>query len=277
MLARAGKILKAAPGELVIEDGTIRGPGSSVTYWDLAHGEGEIPGAAPLKPPSAYRVVGLSAARRDLPAKFAGKPSYVHDMVLPHMLHGRVVRPPHGFTKLLDIDQPQGISIVRDGSFLGVLAEREEDAIAAAAKLRAKCTWEEAAPVPADIHAWLKAHVSERIVSKEKADPQARARGEKRLRAAYSKPYIAHASIGPSCAIARWKGAKLELWTHSQGVFGLRQDLSKVLGMNEADIVVTHIEGAGCYGHNGADDVALEAALLARGAGGRPVRLQWTR
>src|SRR5688572_29722629 len=276
MLARAGKILKAAPGELVIEDGTIRGPGSSVTYWDLAHAEGEIPGAAPLKPPSAYRVVGASAPRRDLPGKFAGKPSYVHDMVLPHMLHGRVVRPPYAFSNLLSVGEANA-TIVRDGSFLGVLAEREEDAIAAAAKLRAKCTWEEAAPVPADIHAWLKEHVTERIVSKEKADPQARARGEKRLRAAYTKPYIAHASIGPSCAIARWKGAKLELWTHSQGVFGLRQDLSKVLGMNEADIVVTHIEGAGCYGHNGADDVALEAALLARGAGGRPVRLQWTR
>ena len=277
MLGRAARILNAAANELSIEDGTIRGPESSVTYWDLAHLEGEIPGAAPLKPASAYRVVGASAPRRDLPAKFAGKPSYLHDMVLPGMLHGRVVRPPHAFQKLLDVDHPGGISIVRDGSFLGVLAEREEDAIAAAAKLRAKCKWEEAAPMPADIHAWLKEHVTERIVSKEKADPQARARGEKRLRAAYTKPYIAHASIGPSCAIARWKGAKLELWTHSQGIFGLRQDLSKVLGMNEADIVVMHVEGAGCYGHNGADDVALDAALLARGAGGRSVRLQWMR
>jgi len=277
MLGRAARTLKSAPSELVIQDGTIRGHDGSVTYWDLAQVEGEIPGAAPLKPPSAYRVVGASAPRRDLPGKFAGKPSYVHDMVLPQMLHGRMVRPPHALKKLLDFDDPRGISIVRDGSFLGVLAEREEDAIAAAAKLRAKCTWEEAAPAPAGIHAWLKAHVTERIVSKEKVDAEARARGEKRLRAAYTKPYIAHASIGPSCAIARWKGAKLELWTHTQGIFGLRQDLSKVLGMNEADIVVTHVEGAGCYGHNGADDVALDAALLARGAGGRPVRLQWMR
>lgn len=282
MLGQAAMILKAAPDELVIEDGTLRGPGGSITYWDLAQVEGEIPGAAPLKPASAYRVVGTSAPRRDLPAKFAGKPSYVHDMVLPGMLHGRVVRPAHGFTSLLTVGGSQGATVVRDGSFLGVLAEREEDAIAAAAKLRAKCEWESAAPVPGDIHAWLKAHVTERIVSREKADPAARARGDKRLRAAYSKPYIAHASIGPSCAIARWQGAKLELWTHSQGIFGLRQDLSMVLGMNEADIVVTHVEGAGCYGHNGADDVALDAALLARGSAslgfdGLPVRLQWTR
>ena len=278
MLGRAARILKAAPHELVVENGTIRGPDSSITYWDLAHVEGEIPGAAPLKPAPAYRVVGTSAPRRDLPAKFAGRPSYVQDMVLPEMLHGRVVRPPHGFSRLTSMGELKlPATVVRDGSFLGVLAEREEEAIAAAAKLRAGCTWESAAPVPEDIHAWLKEHVTERIVSKEKADPAARARGEKRVRAAYTKPYIAHASIGPSCALARWKGAKLELWTHSQGIFGLRQDLSKVLGMNEADIVIMHVEGAGCYGHNGADDVALDAALLARAADGRPVRLQWTR
>jgi nicotinate dehydrogenase subunit B len=277
MLGRAAGILQAAPHELAIEDGTIRARDSSITYWDLAHVEGEIPGGAPLKPASAYRLVGTSAPRRDLPAKFAGQPSYVHDLVLPGMVHGRVVRPPHGFTRLLSVGEARNVSIVRDGSFLGVLAEREEDAIAAAAKLRAKSTWQEAAPVPADIHAWLKAHVTERIVSKEKADAAAKARGAKRLRASYTKPYIAHASIGPSCAVARWKGPKLELWTHSQGIFGLRQDLAKVLGMNEVDIVVTHMEGAGCYGHNGADDVALDAALLARGADGKPVRLQWMR
>ncbi|HYI85988.1 MAG TPA: molybdopterin cofactor-binding domain-containing protein, partial [Burkholderiales bacterium] len=277
MLGRAATILKAAPHELTVEDGNIRGPEGSVTYWDLAHVEGEIPGAAPLKPASAYRVVGSSAPRRDLPAKFAGKASYVHDLVLPGMLHGRVVRPSHGFTRLLSVGEAKSVSIVRDGSFLGVLAEREEDAIAAAAKLRTKSRWEEAAAVPADIHAWLKDHVTERIVSKEKVDADAKARGAKQLRASYTKPYIAHASIGPSCAVARWKGPKLELWTHSQGIFGLRQDLSKILGMNEADIVVTHVEGAGCYGHNGADDVALDAALLARGTGGRPVRLQWMR
>jgi nicotinate dehydrogenase subunit B len=277
MLGRAARILKAAPHELAVEDGTIRGPESSVTYWDLAHVEGEIPGAAPLKPASAYRVVGSSTPRRDLPAKFAGKASYVHDLVLPEMLHGRVVRPPHGFTRLVSVGEAKQVSIVRDGSFLGVLAGREEDAIVAAAKLRAGSRWEQAAAVPADIHAWLKEHVTERIVSKERVDATAKARGTKQLRASYTKPYIAHASIGPSCGIARWKGPKLELWTHSQGIFGLRQDLSKVLRMNEADIVITHVEGAGCYGHNGADDVALDAALLARGADGKPVRLQWMR
>jgi CO/xanthine dehydrogenase Mo-binding subunit len=124
---------------------------------------------------------------------------------------------------------------------------------------------------------WLKQHVAEHNVAKERIDAQAKARGATRLQAAYTKPFIAHASIGPSCAVARLQGAKLEVWTHSQGIFGLRQELATVLGMDENDIVVTHAEGAGCYGHNGADDAALDAALLARAAAGRPVKLQWMR
>jgi len=277
MLERAARHLGAPLAELKIEDGTIHGRGERVSYWDLADSEGEIPGGAPLKPASAYRVVGTSAPRLDLPGKIAGRPSYVQDMVLPGMLHGRVVRPSHAFARLITPGEVKGGSVVRDGSFLGVLAEREEDAIAAAAKLRAKSTWEPGPRVPDDIHGWLKQHVAERNIAKEKADTAAKARGVKRVQAAYTKPYIAHASIGPSCAIARWKDDKLEVWTHSQGIFGLRQDLAKVLGMREQDIVVSHAEGAGCYGHNGADDVALDAALLARAAHGRPVRLQWMR
>src|SRR5688572_22274032 len=278
LLGKATKRLGVDLDQLVVENGTVRAGGRSVSYWELADVDGEIPGAAPLKPANAYRVVGTSAPRLDLPGKIAARPSYVQDMVLPGMMHGRVVRPPHGFSRLrsvAEINVP--VSVVRDGSFLGVLAEREEDAIAAAAKLRAKCVWEDAPRVPDDIHAWLKQHVAERNIAKEKADPAGKARGVKRVQAAYTKPYIAHASIGPSCALAHWKGDRLEVWTHSQGIFGLRQDLAKILGMREQDIVVSHAEGAGCYGHNGADDVALDAALLARAADGRPVRLQWMR
>src|SRR5688572_5058863 len=275
LLGRACRHLRVPLEELQVAEGKIRGAGKSVSYWELADMEGEIPGDAAVKPASAYRVVGASVPRVDLPRKFSGQPSYVQDMVLAGMLHGRVVRPAHGFTKLLDAPNLPGV--VRDGSFLGVVAEREEDAIAAAAKLRAKCLWEDAPRVPDDIHGWLKQHVAERNIAKEKADAAAKARGVKRVQASYTKPYIAHASIGPSCALARWKGEKLEVWTHSQGIFGLRQDLAKILGMREPDIVVMHVEGAGCYGHNGADDAALDAALLARAANGRPVRLQWMR
>ena len=233
--------------------------------------------AAPEKPASRYGIVGRSAPRRDLPAKIAGRAGFIQDMTLPGMLHGRVVRPPHGFSKLHDLVVSRNVSVVRNGSFAGVLAEREEDAIAAAKKARASATWEEAPRVPQDIHAWLKEHVAEEHVAKEKRDAAARARGAKRVQASYSKPYIAHASIGPSCALARWTADRLEVWTHSQGIFNLRRELAMILDLPEKNIVVRHMEGAGCYGHNGADDAALDAALLARGAGGRPVRLQWSR
>src|SRR5688572_19897690 len=219
-------------------------------------------------------LVGKSVPRLDLPAKIAGRPSYVHDMALPGMLYGRVVRPPKPFARLASIERCEGM--VRDGSFVGVLAEREEQAIDAAAKLKASAVWEERPAAPQDFHAWLRRNVTRSEICKEVPDAAAKA-AVKRLRATYAKQFVAHAALGPSCALACWHRDRLEVWTHSQGIFGLRKDLAMVLGMKEADIVVTHVEGAGCYGHNGADDVALDAALLARAAGGRPVKLQWMR
>src|SRR4051812_31498076 len=266
--------------ELSVQDGVIRGNGKQTTYWELAPRlEGhDIPAGAPAKDPGAYRTVGTSAMRVDLPGKIAGRPAYVHDMVLPGMLFARIVRPSHAFKKVISLPEaPNDVTVVRDGSFVGVLAEREEAAVAAAAKLRAKAVWEGGKPVPENFHAWLKQNVAERQVAKEKPDAAAKAKSAKSLKASYTKPAISHGSIGPSCAIARFKDARLEVWTHSQGIFGLRQELAMVLRMDEKNIVVTHAEGAGCYGHNGADDVALDAALLARAANGRPVKLQWMR
>jgi CO/xanthine dehydrogenase Mo-binding subunit len=227
------------------------------------------------KPSSEYKVVGANAPRLDLPGKFAGRASYVQDMVLPGMLHARILRPPRPFAELVSVPDHPGL--VRDGSFAGVLAEREEDAIEAAKKLRAKAVWSDGPAMPQDIYAWLKDHVAESKVAKENADPAAKARGVKRLQAEYHKPFICHASIGPSCALAWMKGDSLEVWSHTQGIFNLRKEIALVLRMPEEKVIVHHAEGAGCYGHNGADDVALDAALLARMSRGLPVRLQWTR
>lgn len=259
---------------------TAYSPDEGVTSGSLSVAEGgkalrkDCEELAPLFD-SKNPVVGTSIRRLDLPRKIAGEPSYVQDMVLPGMLHARIVRPPWPFRALERIGEAKGkgIQLVRDGSFVGVLAEREEDAIAAAAKLREEAQWQPAPEPPRDLHAWLKANVTQTHVASSKGDlaPQTSVAAE------YSKPCIAHASIGPSCAIARMTGRTLEVWSHTQGIFNLRRDLAMVLGMAEEDIVVTHAEGAGCYGHNGADDVALDAALLARAAGGRPVRLQWSR
>jgi len=248
------------------------------SYWELEVA-GEIPGDAPEKAPAGYTVVGKSAPRAELPAKIAGRPSYVHDMVLPGMLHARVVRPPRPFGGLEQVAaiSLKRASVIKDGSFLGVLAEREEDAIALARKLRDGSRWSEGAKMPADIYGWLKRNVTESKVQKEAASAEARARGVKHFKAEYRKPFICHGSIGPSCALAQMKHDRLEVWSHSQGIFGLRQEIAMVLRMPEEKIVVHHVEGAGCYGHNGADDAALDAAVLSKFSNGKPVRLQWTR
>jgi len=253
------------------------------SYWELAQfiaeGAGkDIPADAAVRPASEYRVVGTNAPRVDLPAKFAGRGAYVHDKVLPGMLHARLLRAPSVYSKLLSLPAaPAGTEILRDGGFAAVVAARERDAIEAAKKLRAKAVWSEAPALPDDIHAWLKDNVTEHNVAKEAADPAAKARGVKRVQAEYRKPFIAHGSIGPSCALAQMKGDVIEVWSHTQGIFGLRQEIAMVLRMPEEKVIVHHAEGAGCYGHNGADDVGLEAALLSRMTHGKPVRLQWTR
>ena len=247
------------------------------SYWELEVA-GDIPADAPEKPVAEYRIVGKNIPRLELPAKIAGRPSYVQDLVLPGMLHARILRPPRPFAKLISLPAAStGTEIVRDGNFAAVLAAREEDAIEAAKKLHAKAVWSDGPGIAEDYYAWLKAHPTENNVTKEKADPAAKARGVKRLQAEYRKPFICHASIGPSCALARLQGDTLEVWSQTQGMFGLRQEIAMVLGMPEEKIIVRHAEGAGCYGHNGADDVALDAALIARRVKGRAVRLQWSR
>ena len=244
------------------------------SYWALEVA-GDIPANAPEKAPAEYRFVGTNVPRRELPAKIAGKPSYVHDMVMPGMRHARVLRPPRPFARLVSIPDHPGL--IRDGNFAAVVADREEEAIEAAKKLAAKAVWSDGPQAPADIYGWLKAHVAETKIQKEQVNAEARARGVKHFKAEYHKPFICHASIGPSCAIARKRGDTIEVWSHTQGIFGLRQEIAMVLRMPEERVIVHHAEGAGCYGHNGADDVALDAALIALHTDGHPVRLQWTR
>ena len=286
LLERAASRLNALVGDLRVADGAVEVAGRKTTFWECADEtlfDCEVDEAAPAKMPRDYRVVGKPAPRLDLPDKVAGRPRYLQDMALPGMLFGRVVRPPHGFAGLASLDDsrvrtmPGVAAVVREGSFVGVLAEREETAIAAQSALRKAAEWEFGPPLPRDIHAWLKSHASDHKVISEKTDPAAKSRSAKALEASYTKPYLSHASIGPSCAIAQFQGDKLVVWSQSQGIFNLRRDLALALGMRERDVVVRHAEGAGCYGHNGADDVALDAALLARRSGGRPVKLQWMR
>jgi CO/xanthine dehydrogenase Mo-binding subunit len=170
------------------------------------------------------------------------------------------------------------VAVVRDGNFAGVVSETEDGAEAALSGLRKGTTWSagETLPDESALAEWLKAQPAERTVIDRKTAPQAGER-QRTIRRQYTRPYIAHASIAPSCAMAQWSGDRVHVWTHSQGVYFLRADLALVLKLPIENITVEHMEGAGCYGHNAADDVALDAVLLAKAAGGRPVRVLWSR
>lgn len=284
-LAAAGVRLEAEARALSVVDGEIRAPGGGRTsYWELAQEdllEREATASVAPKATSAHAVVGTSASRLDLPDKVFGAPRYVHDLELAYMLHGRVLRPSSPGALLQALEDSAalalpGVRVVRDGSFVGVLAEREEIALKALAKLRPQWEARDSLPPADGLFEWLKAQPAETVLVEESQSGSAR-EPARTVRARYTRPYTAHASIGPSCAVAQWQGGKLHVWTHSQGVYNLRADLALVFGVPPEEIVVEHREGAGCYGHNGADDAALDAALLARAADGRPVRVVWSR
>ena len=289
LLAAAGSRLGAAPESLTATDGEIVAPdGARTSYWELAAQdllEREATAIPPPKAASQHRIVGRSMPRLDLPDKVYGRARFVQDLVLPRMLHGRILRPPSPGAALEAIDDgparrvPGVLAVVRDGSFVGVLAEREHAAITALRQLEKDAHWQESPTLPdeRDIAAWLKSSPAEAQRIEDRTPASSGSGPAMSRRACYSRPFVAHASLGPSCAVAQWAGERLGVWTHSQGIYNLRADLALALEARPEDIVVEHMEGAGCYGHNGADDVALDAALLARAAGGRPVKVQWSR
>lgn len=287
-LAAASDRLGVGIDKLTILDGTISGPGNVRTsYWELA---GDVsldrdatPGAIP-KPSTQRMLAGNSVQRLDIPDKVFAHPRFIHDAALPGMLHGRVLRPQASAAKLVDLKEDGErnvaglVAIVRNGNFAGVVCETENGAEAAVKALRKDATWSSGERLPDEekLASFLKAQPSEPTVIDNKTASKSAATA-RTIRRQYTRPYLAHASIAPSCAIAQWTGDCVHVWSHSQGVYFLRADLALVLKLPLEGITVEHMEGAGCYGHNAADDVALDAVLLAKAAGGRPVRVQWSR
>ena len=297
LLARAADRLGVARETLRVEDGLIRpaAPDNrALTYGELLRSVRlvvPIDDAAPLRPVATHRVVGQSVPRIDLPAKVTGGLAYVHDMRVPDMAHGRVVRPPYagrdGGTfvgrSLIAVDQapladiPGLLAVVTIGDFVGVVAEREEHAALAAERLRV--TWAPPPALPAldDIPAALRANPAAARVLLQRGDvAAATASAAHRLRRDYVWPYQLHASIGPSCALADWQSDGLTVWSGTQNPHALRADIATLMQLPEAQVTVIRMEAAGCYGRNCADDVAGDAALLSR-AVRRPVRVQLTR
>jgi nicotinate dehydrogenase subunit B len=294
LIARAAERLELPPTDLSIEDGLVRGHNRSVSYGELIGDETirlELAEDVAVKPVGDYAIVGRSVPRVDLPAKATGELTFVHDIRVPGMLHGRVVRPPYAGvdagpfvgTSLIAVDEssvhgiPGLVAVVRIGDFVGVVAEREENAARAAAQL--KVSWKPTPTLPdlADLDTALRANPSTPRTLIDKGDVSTAIAGAaKPMQRTYVWPYQMHAAIGPSCAVADYQDSQIRVWSGTQNPHLLRADLALLLERPESEIEVIRLEAAGCYGRNCADDVTADALLLSR-AVGRPVRVQLTR
>jgi nicotinate dehydrogenase subunit B len=296
LLGAAAERWAVAAGELRIEAGCIHAPdGRALTFEQLIDGqhiELTLSGSAPLKPLEDYTLVGQSASRVDIPGKATGESTFVHDMQLPDMLHGRMVRPPYdGYdtgpfvgTSLIAVDEssiahlPGIVKVVVIGDLIGVVAEREEQAIKAARQLRVEWKpWRQHLPDMRDVEQAIRdnPHI-ERVVHDTGGVDAALAAVDQRFTRTYLWPYQLHASIGPSCALADYRAEGTRIWSGTQNPHLLRADLAWLLACDERLIEIIRMEASGCYGRNCADDVCADALLLSR-AVGKPVRVQLTR
>lgn len=289
LVSLAAAKLGADAATLTVADGTVKAPnGSSVTYWALVSGrelEVEATGKAPIRPREARRYSGKHVPRIDIPAKVTGDLIFIQDLRPQGMLHGRVLRPPAYGSKLVKLDaaevekMPGVVKVVRNGDFVGVIAAREEQALNALARLQSVAQWD----VPATgetqdtVYDWMLKQPEKLTVIKDQ--PNKSVPGDAQtVEATYKRPYHMHASIGTSTAIGLLDAQGVtHVDTHSQSVFETGRAIAEMLGVDKAKVHCRHVQGSGCYGHNGADDAAADAALLAQAVPGKPVRIQWTR
>jgi nicotinate dehydrogenase subunit B len=287
LLDAAATRLGVSHAELAVVDGQIQTADAptGLSYWTVAQpGMLDRPADVPVpsRPPGEWSVAGRSAPRLDIPDKVTGRPRFLHDLVLAGMAYGRVVRPPAraaDLTGLADLDLGSEVVLVRDGSFLGVVAETDRAALRAAGRVARAARWRTTPSLPdaRDLRGFLLAAPSQAQTVVDQPDGDAAGPATRTLTAEFTRPFLAHASVAPSCAIARWDGESVTVWCHSQGIFLLRDAIAAGLGLDAGQVTVQYVQGAGVYGQNGADDVALDAVLLARAVPGRAVRVQWTR
>lgn len=285
LLEMASEQLDAALDELVVRDGVVsvrQDPARAITYAQLMGGKRfnrTITLQAPLKRPEEYQIVGKPVPRVDIPPKFTGAPCFIQDVRVPSMLHARIVRPPSPGAQLVSIDagSVQDAQVVRLGNFVGVVAQREEQAVRAAKQL--DVNWRETARLPKmeELYASFPSLPATKTTVVDEGDVESAFRDAViDLEATYYQPFQAHASIGPSCAVADVHADHAVIWSNTQGVYPLRGALADLLELPSEQVRVIHVEGPGSYGHNGSDDAAADAAVLSR-AVGQPVRVQWTR
>jgi nicotinate dehydrogenase subunit B len=282
--------LSTQNGAILTADGRRLSYGQAIAGVNLHQEAQPAQSGLPLKDPRSFKVVGQDLQRVDIPGKVTGGKSYLQDMRMPGMVHARAIRPPMYGATLASVDlravqaMPGVLQIVRDGSYLAVVAEDEWQAILAMRALSAAALWNDgpALPDPATIHETLRRLPAQEIAVADRTDAGIGKGGNtapttQTVHSRFTKPYLTHASIGPSCALALFDDNHLTVWTHTQGVFPMRKGLAELLSLPLENIRCIHVEGSGCYGHNGADDAAADAALIARKTPGRPVRVQWMR
>jgi CO/xanthine dehydrogenase Mo-binding subunit len=284
--AAAAVRLGCAPAELDVREGAFLrdGQATGLDYWSLA-GEVDLAreptGEAALKTPDRMRVVGESEARLDLPAKLFGA-AFLHDLTLPGMRHARVLRQPSPGATLKSLDEAAvrravaDVDILIDHAFVALICETEADAARAHAAAEAAASWEGVRAMDPALSepAALKTLPHEDF---EAGAPRAGPSNRRRITAAYGKPFLSHGSLGPSAGLAQYQDGKLTIWTHNQGVYPMRALAARITGLAPEAIEVIHGQGPGCYGHNGADDPPIDAALIAVRRPGAPIRVQWRR
>ena len=286
-LDAAASALGCERDELTMVDGTVHRAGRATahTYWTLAKdvdlrrppSEGVV-----AKTPDAYRIVGKSVPRLDLAPKVFGA-AFIHDMLPADVVHARVLRQPSSHARLVELNEAAvrkaagaAIEIFREGEFVAFLSSSEAAVEAALARAGEIARWDNAgdiAPAMSEAQS-LKSLPSEQF---ELGAPKGEPSNRRRISATYSKPYISHGSLGPSCGVARWQDGRLTVWTHAQGVYPIRATIADGLGLAVEQIEAHHVQGPGNYGHNGSDDAAFDAALLALRHPGRTIRVQWRR
>ena len=281
LIRAAARRTGIAASELSCENGTFMKDGAplDLDFWAVA---ADVDWSRPvdlstkLRIDSDYSIIGSSLARIDLSSKLS-RGGFIHDLVLEGMKHARVIRQPFRLAQLVDVDEAwlakrhPAVELLRKGDFLALLGSDEFSVHAAQADAEHFVRWatEPLRWRPAETPAETR-----KIVASTGKEPATSNAG---LKARYARGYIAHGSIGPSCALAHYHQGRLTIWSHSQGIFALRSQIAKCLNLDPADVRVIHAHGAGCYGHNGADDAALDAAIIACERLGLPIRVQWSR
>jgi len=287
LLKLASARLGAPVDRLTIENGTISGPGSRVTYGELVGGKKlnlNVDANAKRRDPGQWKVLGTPVPRLDIPALATGSFEFVHNVRVPGMLHGRVVRPPAVGATLVSVDEssvralPGNVKVVVKKNFVGVVADKPWQAMQAAEKLKA--TWSPGVGLPPQrsFYEYLKTQKATRdtfIVNSKDVDAKLAAAAHV-VKASYVHAYQMHGSIGTSCAVADVQGNKATIWSPTQSAFPTRNTAAMLLGLKQDDVRVIFVMGAGCYGLNGADTVSYDAALMSQ-AVGRPVRVQLSR